>query len=557
MKFIKRNKSMEELIRKIFLSVLILFFLGFGFGISSAKETMKTVPVKVVLDDDTVLEGVNVLLITGVGFISADDISKIFNTTTSWQSVSEKVSLKLGTEVIEFPIDTKEVIINGQSAKMGKAARLIDGTVMIPLEFLLTDTFGKFIAGKLIWDYDKKILTLTRDYNISDIRVRTHPKYTRIVFDERQELKYSLSKGDAGQLVVTIYHGILKNKDYKLTVNDGRIKDIVAEQNKRDIRLTINLGDLFEDYKDFDLANPNRIVIDITGGEIAPVAQTSGTNENAFKKPVSVQDTVPVPVGITEQPSVDKTDFPSVPAVQTNEDVKQSSGKNIATGMKIRTIVIDAGHGGKDPGAIGHRGTKEKDIVLDVAKRLASMLEKVPGTKIILTRKGDYFIPLDERTNIANINKADLFISIHANASLSRKLTGFEAYFLSERASDKEAEAVANIENSVINLESDHPKDNLSVILWSMTLNEFMNESSEVCSIISREVPGNVGIECRGVKQAGFYVLRNAKMPAVLIEIGFLTNLREELQMKNRTFREKIAKSIFNGVMKYKQLVER
>ncbi|MFH1238516.1 MAG: N-acetylmuramoyl-L-alanine amidase, partial [bacterium] len=499
-----------------------------------AKNTAETLPVKVIFDDETILEGIKVLLVKGIGFISVDDISKMFNTTTSWQSVSEKVSMKLGTDVIEFPINSRDVVINGQTSKMGKPTRLVEGTVMVPLEFLLTESFGKFIAGKVTWDYEKRTVTVTRDYNIADIRVSTHPKYTRIVFDLRQELKYNVIKTAPDKIEVTIYHGILKNKNYSRQVNDGRIKGVAAEQNKRDIRLTVNLGELFEDYKDFDLSNPYRIVIDVTGGEVKPaVGITSGSDVTA-KKPGSS----PPPAEQAKEPPVQKPETSANPVVQ-----KTAANKSILSEVKIKTIVIDAGHGGKDPGAIGRRGVKEKDVVLDVAKRLARMLEDVPDIKVILTRKSDYFLPLDERTSIANANRADLFISIHANASLSRKLAGFEAYFLSERASDKEAEAVANIENSVINLESDRPKDNLSVILWSMTLNEFMNESSEVCSVISKEVPGNVGIECRGVKQAGFYVLRNAKMPAVLVEIGFLTNLREEIKMKSRTFREKTAKA--------------
>ena len=223
--------------------------------------------------------------------------------------------------------------------------------------------------------------------------------------------------------------------------------------------------------------------------------------------------------------------------------------------LKIRTVVIDPGHGGKDPGAIGPRGTEEKEIVLDVAKRLANLIKKRLQAKVILTRYDDTFVPLAVRTQIANEQKADLFISIHANASLSPKTKGFEVYFLSEKASDAEAEAVANMENSVIEMEEPSPKLNeLTKILWSMTYNKFMNDSSLLCSLISKEVSSmRLGIENRKVKQAAFYVLRGTKMPAVLIELGFLSNKEEERKLRTRGFRKKITEAIYKGIFHYKK----
>ena len=526
----KYNKRRAELTRKIFVSVLILFFLCLVFGTPEAKDSVKNVPIRVVFDDDTIIEGVNLVLIEGMGFLSTDDISKIFNTTTSWHSVSKKVSVTLGVDTIEFFVDSKKVIINGKAKKMGKTTKFVEGTIMVPLEFFLTKSFGDVILGKVKWDYNEKILRISRDYNLLSVRLYTHTKYTRIVLDTKAKLKYSVVKDYPDKLLVTIYHGVLKNRKDSFTVNDGRVKNITSEQNRRSTRLSIHLDKLAKDYKDFQLENPYRIVIDIKGGEV----KVSSKPSVSAKKAVS--------------PKKKKT-------VRITKKVVSS--KPSSSGLKIKTIVIDAGHGGKDPGAIGRRGTREKNIVLDIAKRLARMLKEKSDIKVILTRKGDYFLTLDERTRIANANNADLFVSIHANASLSRKFRGFEIYFLSDKASDKEAEAVAKIENSVINLEPNRKKDNLSMILWSMSLNEFMNESSEVCSIIAKEVPKTTGIKNRGVKQAGFYVLKGARMPAVLVEVAFISNPKEENKLRTRTFREKMAKAIFNGIMKYKKSIEK
>ena len=225
----------------------------------------------------------------------------------------------------------------------------------------------------------------------------------------------------------------------------------------------------------------------------------------------------------------------------------------------VRTIVIDPGHGGKDPGAIGPRGTKEKDVVLKIAHKLAKELHKNLKVRVILTRYHDIFLPLAERTAIANQQKADLFISIHCNASLKSHTEGFEIYFLSEEASDEEAQAVANMENAVMALEEKKEQGNeLSSILWSLAMNEFMNESSELCSLVCSEVDRNLGtVESRGVKQAGFTVLRGAKMPAILVEAAFISNRSGEKRLKDGKFQNSLVESICAGVKEYKEWVER
>ncbi|MFB0525854.1 MAG: N-acetylmuramoyl-L-alanine amidase, partial [bacterium] len=226
---------------------------------------------------------------------------------------------------------------------------------------------------------------------------------------------------------------------------------------------------------------------------------------------------------------------------------------------RVRTIVIDPGHGGKDPGAIGPRGTKEKDVVLKIAHKLAKELHNNLKVRVILTRYHDIFLPLADRTAIANQQKANLFISIHCNASLKSRTKGFEIYFLSEEASDEEAQAVANMENAVMALEErTEEKNELSSILWSLAMNEFMNESSELCSLVSSKVDNHIGsVDNRGVKQAGFTVLRGAKMPAILLEVGFISNRSEARKLKTSKFQKELVESICAGVKEYKELVER
>lgn len=225
--------------------------------------------------------------------------------------------------------------------------------------------------------------------------------------------------------------------------------------------------------------------------------------------------------------------------------------KEIAKDAKI--IVLDAGHGGQDPGAIGPHGVKEKDVNLAIVLYLEKIFKKDKNYKIILTRDDDTFIPLVERANIANKNKADLFISIHCNANLKRSASGFEIYFLSENASDSTAISTETLENSVIALEdkSDEKKTVLQNMLWSMVVNEYINESSELSSFIVSEASGRLKIPNNGIKQANFYVLRGTQMPSVLVECAYLSNYSEEAKLQTSNFQKSVADSIYEGVKKY------
>lgn len=225
--------------------------------------------------------------------------------------------------------------------------------------------------------------------------------------------------------------------------------------------------------------------------------------------------------------------------------------KEIAKDAKI--IVLDAGHGGKDPGAIGPHGTKEKDINLAIVLQLEKIFNKDSNYKVILTRNDDTFIPLVERANIANKNKADLFISVHCNANLKRTASGFEIYFLSEKASDTGAISTETLENSVIALEdkSDEKKTVLQNMLWSMVVNEYINESSELSSFIIAEASGRLKIPSQGIKQANFYVLRGTQMPSVLVETAYISNYTEEAKLNTSSFQKSAADSIYEGIKKY------
>lgn len=224
---------------------------------------------------------------------------------------------------------------------------------------------------------------------------------------------------------------------------------------------------------------------------------------------------------------------------------------NLSIERKKRVIVIDPGHGGIDPGAEGPEGSLEKDINLEIAKHLAELF-KEDGFEVYLTREEDVFVPLVERTRFANEKKADVFISVHCNALRVGYGEGFEIYFLSETATDADAAAVAMRENEALEYETYDPqRSRLQEILWSMKKNIFMNESSEICGYISNFVTKNVNIKNNGIKQANFFVLRGADMPAILLECAYIDNPVEERLLNSKIFQYQIADAVFLGVKEY------
>ncbi len=257
-----------------------------------------------------------------------------------------------------------------------------------------------------------------------------------------------------------------------------------------------------------------------------------------------------VKVVTVEEDQIIDDSYAIIDDTETFKDIMPKA-KEIAKDAKI--IVLDAGHGGKDPGAIGPHGTKEKDVNLAIVLQLEKIFKKDKNYKVILTRQDDTFIPLVERANIANKNKADLFISVHCNANLNRTASGFEIYFLSEKASDKEAISTETLENSVIALEdkSDEKKTVLQNMLWSLVVNEYINESSELSSFVVAEASGRLKIPSRGIKQANFYVLRGTQMPSVLVETAYISNYTEEAKLNTSSFQKSAADSIYEGVKKY------
>jgi N-acetylmuramoyl-L-alanine amidase len=224
--------------------------------------------------------------------------------------------------------------------------------------------------------------------------------------------------------------------------------------------------------------------------------------------------------------------------------------------LSVSRIVIDPGHGGRDPGSGAH-GLKESALTLDVALRLEKLLADEPGIEVVLTRRTDVYVPLEERTAIANRENADLFLSIHANASRNTAAHGVETYYLSFAATP-DAEAVAARENSA----SERAMHNLPDIIKAIALNNKLDESKDFAamvqeSMITRLRRTNRNVRNLGVKKAPFVVLIGAGMPSVLAEMSFLTNRAEAQLLKTAAYKQRIAESLHEAVLKYRRALKR
>ena len=349
------------------------------------------------------------------------------------------------------------------------------------------------------------------------------------------------------------------------------IKDVRLGQQLDGIRLVIDGTEKFN-YDAFLLDNPNRLVIDVKNSKMdnkPKIAKNKlveevrlGNLDNNGKRIVFVlKGNVNIKKKFLLEPSSSQKNWRLVLDLATSgvansvkSNTVNSSNNNVSVVKRKKIVVLDAGHGGKDPGAIGRSfKTYEKNITLSMVKEIKSVLEK-KGYKVYLTRSTDIFIPLRKRVAIARSHHADLFISVHADSTVNRKAQGFSIYTLSETASDKEAEALAIRENKADIIDGMDFSDNspeINDVLISLSQNDSRNKSSKFATYVVNEVRRNVKMVSNAHKFAGFAVLKAPDVPSVLLELGYLSNYSEEKQLRQPKYRKKLADYIAKAIDRY------
>ena len=337
-----------------------------------------------------------------------------------------------------------------------------------------------------------------------DVSVDRSPTSTRLILTHSEQIGYVIEERN-GRLEV-IYSGPVAIEPAAQRFDDGVLK---RYEQRRGNRLVLRIGEGFRGYESFELRNPFRLVLDLQSVSMGNVAPAPLANRNPQQK----------------------------------------------------IIVIDPGHGGVETGAIGPTGLREKEVALDLARRVQRRLQRDRNLTVVLTRDEDRLIGLDERTAIANYNRADLFLSIHLNASPRSTATGAETYFISNDATDDDARTLAALENGAAGVRRD-PIDkatdrNLDLVLWDLAQNQYLAESSLLAERVQWHLNNLTGTRNRGVRQAPFRVLMGATMPAVLVEAGFVSNIDEEERFRSMEYRARVAEAIETAVREFLRELDR
>jgi N-acetylmuramoyl-L-alanine amidase len=382
-------------------------------------------------------------------------------------------------------------------------------------------------------------------------------EYTRVVIDLDKDIKYR-----QGQLQNPdrIYFDLIGTRVTKalaakpFPVDGDFLKQIRVGQNKPDtVRVVLDFKSI-SDYNVFWLPDPYRLVVDISGEKPQPRVRAPEAVVAANTTPPAQAE----PSGATPTPPPAAP--PSTGAAATSPNVvvdlpppPRSDGEHSLAqqlGLEARRVIIDPGHGGHDPGTMSKKGLREKDLVLDISTRVAKILE-AQGFEVLMTRTQDVFIPLEERTAIANSRGADLFVSIHVNASRSSKPRGIETYYLNLATSPDAAEVAARENASTTRRLSE-----LNDLLQKVMNNSKIEESRELATHVQTNMASELfdspkDARNRGIKTAPFYVLLGARVPSVLVEVAYLSNQKDEELLKSAAYRKKIAESIAKGVGSY------
>lgn len=345
----------------------------------------------------------------------------------------------------------------------------------------------------------------------------------------------------------------LGRKGYRsYSVGGKLVKQVRVAQTRPNVtRIVIDLG-AEADFAASTLSNPSRLMIELRPGAAAPVPPAVKEVVAEAPKVVPPPEPETKPVEAPWPPAPVKAAVDPAPAAVPAK--KNSRGERSLTrvlGLKMGRVVIDPGHGGHDHGSTGPGGLAEKDLVLDVAKRLGALIEDQLGSEVVYTRTDDTFVPLETRTQIANEARADLFLSIHANSSPLKNVTGVETYYLNFTTSKADLEVAAR-ENAT----SQRTIHELQGLLQKIALKDKIEESREFAAKVQdslHRTASRLGgrTRNRGVKKAPFVVLIGASMPSVLVEIGFLSNARDEAAFKKSEHRQRVAEALCRGVTQY------
>ena len=442
-----------------------------------------------------------------VVYFSMSQLAEILGERISWETVGLEAVFAGERHRAAFFVNSPYIKIDDTVKNITYPVKLIKGALFLPAMTFLP-MLDLIRPEQISWDRERRLIRVDSEwYNILDLNLSAKANGLLIEIYVSEPRDYEIYITEGNWLNVTIPGGIINSRRISTRRSNSFLRDINVIQFDASCQLSLRLKQPIGKFTHRFTPNPARIQISI----------------------------------------------PDTSAVLARNDRPGKLGPD----DKINKIIIDPGHGGKDYGAIGLNKTREKDIVLDISKRLAKLIRKEKIFEVVMTREKDEEVGLEDRAKIANDSNGDIFVSIHANASVKRSARGFQVFFLAPANNDA-ARAAAQLENApfLAELNSTAPADEdaLTMILSDMIQTEFQTESADLAEMVDREFRRKLikNTRARGIDQAGFVVLNRVYMPSILVEAAFLTNRQDEKQLKSKKYRQAVAEAIYAGLKRFR-----
>ena len=460
----------------------------------------------------------------GQEMFALDDLARLFNLAVREDAAAGGISITSGTQTVVLSQQQPLASVSGRMISL-PAAAVRDGRAWyVPVDFV-SRALVPIHSTRLELRKPSRLL-LVGDIRMPRVAARVEPlgSITRVTLEVAPPTPHTVTQDGQQRLIVRFEADALDAPDIRAGATTDTLQNIRAGDTPQAI--TIDLGPRFASFRAADQPGPagsTRIVIDL-------VAQTEAPPPAGGQPPASGQ--APAPAAPPAQPE-------TPPLL----DLPPAGG--------LRTIVIDAGHGGDDTGAKGEKGTLEKNVTLSVARRLKASIETRLGVRVLLTRDGDQSVASDQRAALANNNKADLFISLHANASVRPGVAGIEVFYLTLEGYGAEAQRLATGRADSLPVLGGGTRD-IEITPWEMAQARHVDQSAAFARAVEAALRDRVTMSPRALQQAPLRVLVGVNMPAVLVEMGFLTNPQEEQQLAGDERQNTIVQALVDGVLRYR-----
>ncbi len=490
----------------------------------------------------------------GVEMIPIRGIASFVGATVRPASERGAVTMSANGKIARVSDGRNFVPVEGRLVLLQSPARLVGDEWFVPLDFV-TKVLPALSSEAVMFRESERMLVIGSSFPRVRIRSRHDPTFTRVAIESDRPVSMTHSV-DEDAIRVRLDTPFLSTSFREEEIRDDVVERITLERDEPGYVVTVYLGERFGELKT-DARHPrDALVLDLVRSRVPTRAVRTVDEvewdlskeqyENEGEAGEAIEKS---PDG---EPGEDDEDAPNPDA----EEIFLNEGTQYLPDAppvlppatvgpeQLRIVTLDAGHGGAETGAEGEGGAVEKDVVLSIARRFRGMLQVRLGVRVILTRDGDRNLSLDERAAIANSNKSNLFLSIHADASPRRNARGSSVYFLSHTS------APANSSSS--------GGGDLDFIFWNMAQTAHLKQSSRLAEILQDELQAVTGTERvnRGIKQNSFRVLKGATMPAVLVEVGFISNPDEERLLVSPAYQDKLAEALYRGFLRYKDLFE-